>query len=417
MSKSPRPRIPKLGDLKPAPYNPREISDEALEALKTSISEFGDISGLVWNSRTGHLVAGHQRLAALREKHGAALKMKAGVLEAPGGLRFPVRVVDWPEIKEKSANIAANSPLLAGDFTAALGPLLADIMPQMGDLAASLRFDDIEIPPDPDELPIVDADPQIDQAAELNKTWKVKRGDLWGLGAHRLLCGDCTEKDDVGRLVGDVRPLLMVTDPPYGVEYDPNWRNEEAKKGNLAYAASRIGKVQGDQRVDWSPAWQLFSGDVFYCWHAGRHASEVQRSMEAATFEIRSQIIWAKSNFPISRGHYHWRHEPCWYAVRKGAQAHWIGDRTQTTLWEVNLDKNVEGGHSTQKPLELMARPIRNHDAPEVYDPFLGSGTTLIAAENLGRICYAMEIAPDYCAVTLQRFMDATGKKPKRITS
>jgi len=126
------------------------------------------------------------------------------------------------------------------------------------------------------------------------------------------------------------------------------------------------------------------------------------------------QIIWAKSNFPIGRGDYHVRHEPCWYAVRKGQAAHRTEDRTQTTLWQINLDKNVEGGHSTQKPVECMARAIRNHNFSDVYDPFLGSGTTMVAAEQLGRICYGMEIEPKYVAVALER-MAGMGLEPKLV--
>ncbi len=248
-----------------------------------------------------------------------------------------------------------------------------------------------------------DLGPQIDRAAELQEKWGTALGQLWQIGGHRLLCGDSTKPESVLRVLAGERPLLMVTDPPYGVDYDPNWRSEEAAKGTLSYAARRLGEVENDDRVDWSEAWLLFPGEVFYCWHAGRHASAVQRSMEAAGFEVRSQIVWAKSNFPISRGHYHWRHEPCWYAVRKGAQAHWIGDRTQTTVWDIDLDCNVEGGHSTQKPLECMARPIRNHDSDLVYDPFLGSGTTMVACQLLGRRCLAIEISPAYVAVALER--------------
>ena len=209
----------------------------------------------------------------------------------------------------------------------------------------------------------------------------------------------------------DIPLSLMVTDPPYGVEYDPNWRNEAAEAGLLAYAASRVGKVEQDDRVDWSEAWRLFPGNVIYCWHAGRHASSVQSSLESCNFEIRCQIIWAKSNYPISRGHYHWRHEPCWYAVRKGATAEWIGDRKQTTLWEINLDRNVDGGHSTQKPLECMERPIRNH-AGDVYEPFSGSGTTIIACERLKRKCRAVEISPAYVSVAIERWHQVTGKDP-----
>lgn len=119
-------------------------------------------------------------------------------------------------------------------------------------------------------------------------------------------------------------------------------------------------------------------------------------------FEIRNQIIWAKPHFPISRGHYTYRHEPLWYAVRKGATAHWIGDATENTVWNIALDKNVEGGHSTQKPLECMAHPIRNHEG-DVYDPFLGSGTTLVACQNLGRRGRGIEISAAYVAVCLER--------------
>ena len=204
----------------------------------------------------------------------------------------------------------------------------------------------------------------------------------------------------MARLLGDARPNLMVTDPPYGVEYDPAWRQREAEKGNLAYAAMRVGEVANDDRFDWSTVWASFAGNVLYCWHASR----VQDSLEAAGFELRAQIIWVKLHFPISRGHYHWRTEPCWYAIRNGETASWVGDRKQTTAWDdIPLDVNVDGGHSTQKPVELMARSIRNHTG-DVYDPFLGTGTTLIAAEQLGRTCYGMEIEPQYVDVTRQRY-------------
>jgi DNA modification methylase len=231
-------------------------------------------------------------------------------------------------------------------------------------------------------------------------------GDLWVIGGkHRLVCGDATDAATVARLMAGANPQLMVTDPPYGVEYLPEWRDGRVGEfGNHA----RVGEqMRNDDQVDWSVAFNRFVGGVVYCWHAGRHASAVQDSLLASGLEVRSQIIWVKQHFAISRGHYHWHHEPCWYAVRKGAQADWRGDHKQTTVWEIS-SLNPAGrqeerlSHGTQKPLECMQRPIRNH-AGDVYDPFLGSGTTLIAAHREGRTCYGIEIEPRYCDVILKR--------------
>ena len=153
-------------------------------------------------------------------------------------------------------------------------------------------------------------------------------GDLWLLGPHRLLCGDATVATDVERLLDGVTPLLMVTDPPYGVDYDPAWRNKAG-----AAATRRTGKVLNDDRADWREAWALFPGDIAYVWHGALHAATVAESLEVAGFAIRSQIIWAKERLVLSRGDYHWQHEPCWYAVKKTGKGHWAGDRKQTTLW------------------------------------------------------------------------------------
>ncbi|MEX0789893.1 MAG: DNA methyltransferase, partial [Actinomycetota bacterium] len=243
---------------------------------------------------------------------------------------------------------------------------------------------------------------------------KTRLGDLWILGSHRLLCGDATNRADVERLLAGARPLLTVTDPPYGVGYDPAWRERAANEGRLAYTARRTGQVPNDDRADWRAAWDLCPSDVLYCWHAGLHSAAAQEGLEAAGFRTRAQIIWTKPHFPISRGHYHWRHEPCWYAVRKGASTHWCGDRKQTTVWEMALDPNVSGGHSTQKPVQAMERPIRNHDAPSVYDPFLGSGTTLVACERAGRQFFGMEIDPRYLDVSVARWERFTGETARR---
>jgi len=237
----------------------------------------------------------------------------------------------------------------------------------------------------------------------------VVNGDLWQLGKHRLACGDATDPATVSRLLGHARPRLMVTDPPYGVGYEPEWRE---KLGVRA-----IGKVLNDHRANWRDAWALFPGDIVYCWHAGVHASAVEASLAAAGFRVRSQIIWDKGRLIISRGHYHWRHEPCWYAVRKLKTANWRGDRKQVTVWQIP-HRRSDTGHSTQKPVECMRRPILNHtlQGDAVYDPFVGSGTTIIAAEMTGRRCYAIELSPDCCALAIARWEQHTGRKAKLVS-
>ncbi len=201
----------------------------------------------------------------------------------------------------------------------------------------------------------------------------------------------------------------MVTDPPYGVEYDPSWRADAGINKN----PDKQGKVQNDDVADWTPAWSLFPGDVAYVWHAGRRASEVQSSLENSGFDIICQIIWSKDRFALSRGDYHWKHEPCWYAVRSGSTHHWNGARDQHTIWDIKRADDTGHGHGTQKPIDCMMRPIQNNSSrgDSIYDPFLGSGTTLIACEKTGRTCYGMEIDPHYCDVIVKRWEDFTGKK------
>jgi DNA modification methylase len=164
--------------------------------------------------------------------------------------------------------------------------------------------------------------------------------------------------------------------------------------------------------ADWLEAWQLFPGDVAYAWHGGLRSVEQAHSLERAGFVIRSQIVWNKGRLVISRGDYHWQHEACWYAVRKGKTGHWNGSRTESTVWDIAKPQTSETGHSTQKPVECMQRPIENNSlAGElVYDPFVGSGTTIIAAERAGRLCRAVELYPPYVDVAVERWQNFTGK-------
>jgi len=209
----------------------------------------------------------------------------------------------------------------------------------------------------------------------------------------------------------------MVTDPPYGVNYDPSWRDEADKAGVLGnkYPTRSLGKVKNDDRADWTEAWELFNGNVVYIYHAGLFSNVVGDSLIKAGFELKSQIIWVKPHFALSRGDYHWKHEPIWYGVRKGKQHQWQGSRKEHTVWEI-AGMNVMGashdeadevtGHGTQKPIECMKRPILNsskkHDI--IYDPFGGSGSTLIACEQTKRKCYIMELDPKYCQVIKNRW-------------
>jgi DNA modification methylase len=246
----------------------------------------------------------------------------------------------------------------------------------------------------------------------------IVRGELFMLGAHRLLCGDATSAGDVTRLLDGATPGLMATDPPYGVSYDPAWRHRVNPHQRTA-----VGRVMNDDRAEWTAAWQLFPGAIAYVWHAALKAPIVAADLETAGFKIRSQIIWQKQHFALSRGDYHWAHEPAWYAVRGTGQ--WRGDRRQTTVWEVpNLNPmggtraadNAVTGHGTQKPVRLFELPMLNHTlvGEALYDPFCGSGTALIAAEKLGRACYALEIDPQYVQVTVTRWEAFTGQKAVR---
>ena len=171
---------------------------------------------------------------------------------------------------------------------------------------------------------------------------------------------------------------------------------------------ARTGAVANDDRADWREAWALFPGDVAYVWHAGVHAKTVAESLEAAGFLVRSQIIWSKPRFVLGRGDYHWQHEPCFYAVRKSATGHWQGAHDQSTVWAIGAigDEDEATVHGTQKPVECMRRPMINNSAKDdaIYEPFAGSGTTIIAAENTGRVCLAMEIDPRYCDVIVERW-------------
>ena len=382
------------------PYarNARTHTDEQVAQVAASIREWG-WTNPVLVGEDGGIIAGHCRVLAGR---------KLGLAEVPVMLAS-----GWSEAQKRAYVLADNQLALnAGWDQDMLRLELTELQAVDFDLGL-IGFGDAQLAgllqsnpglTDPDDVPEPPAVPVA------------QRGDVWRLGRHRLVCGDSTSADDVRAALGGVSPHLMVTDPPYGVEYSADWRNKALRADGTPIAGRAIGKVTNDNRLDWREAWALFPGDVAYVWHADRHASAVQASVEAAGFNIRCQVIWAKGRFAIGRGDYHWQHEPCWYAVRKGKTGHWSGDRSQSTLWEISHSKS-ETGHSTQKPVECMKRPIENNSSPgqAVYDPFLGSGTTLIAAEMTGRVCHGLEIDPTYCDVIVERWQNFTGEKAERL--
>jgi len=375
----------KVSSLKKNPENPRQIRDEKFEKLKASIQEFPQMMALrpMIVDETNTVLGGNMRLNAIKA---------LGMTEIPD--EWVKRSDELTDEEKKRFVITDNSSFGEYDW-AAIANEWSDL--PLADWGLDVPgFEEIETEGD------ADAEPQIDKAAEVNKKWKVKRGDLWQIGEHRLLCGDSTKKEDVEKVLGGAKPNLMVTDPPYGVNYDPSWRVEAGISKNT----DKMGKVTNDDNADWTEAWLLSPSSVAYVWHDGLQASIVQASLEIASFELRSQIVWAKDRMALSRGDYHWKHEPCWYAVRKGETSKRNEDRTQTTLWEIVSREDSGHGHGTQKPLECMARPIRNHEG-DVYEPFAGSGTTIVASQNLGRKCYAIELNPDYCAVILERMQTA----------
>jgi DNA modification methylase len=402
------------------PLNWRTHPGPQRDALRGSLDTVGWVATVLVNRRTGFVVDGHARVEEALSRHEATV---------------PVLYVDL-DPDEEALVLATLDPIgaMATADTAKLEELLAGItvddaglLALLGDMAgvkAGLT--------DPDDVPEPSEEPYV------------KTGELWILGEPRLLCGDATNPEDVAKLLDGAAPTLLATDPPYGVSLDPTWRDgvynglgpaeqpymridghlgsDDATRAPVQRrgrtAGHRNTSISGDTRADWSEAFELVpSLEVAYVWCATTGMIEVGQGLERIGFELRQQIIWAKTQAAMSRSAYNWQHEPCWYAVRKGKTASWRGSHSDTTLWEMASPKMIMGGsteqkydHPTQKPVEAMGRAIGHH-AGDVYEPFCGSGTTLIAAEQLGRRCYAMEIDPKYVQVAIERWQNFSGAK------
>jgi len=440
----------KIDKLNPAVYNPRidlKPGDPRYERLKKSILEFGYVEPIVWNERTGNVVGGHQRLKILLDL---------------GYELVDVVIVDLDAEKEKALNLALNK--MGGDWDT---EMLASLLAELSDAGIDMEltgFSDEEIleliGKDGDEGEIVEDD--FDAAGEAEKIAEpiTKPGDIWILGRHRLMCGDSTKSEDMRRLMDGQLADMIFTDPPYNVAYEGK-------------TADRL-RIQNDSMKDHefhNFLYQAYKcmfevtkpGGAIYVAHADSEGVNFRSAMIEAGWLLKQCLIWAKNSLVLGRQDYHWRHEPILYGWKPGAAHKWYGGRKQdtiiedkhgvtivekdgrhlitiqngihtlvlsvpsyqveyasddagTTLWRIERpQRNSE--HPTMKPVALVARAILNSSQTGeiVLDPFGGSGTTLIAAEQTGRRAYLMELDPKYADVIVRRWEEFTGRRAEKL--
>jgi DNA modification methylase len=416
--------------------NPRK-NDAAVDRMCSSIREFG-FKIPVLARGDGEVVDGHLRLKAAR---------KLGTW--PGGDTSAIPVIlcdEWTPAQVKAFRLMVNRSVTWADWDEELLALeLQELNAADFDLSLT-GFDPKEI----DDLLLIQEDDDRANAVPPVPENPVSRpGDLWLCGKHRVLCGDSTRPEDVATLLGGCEPILMVTDPPYGIELDSEWRDRAGlntapgqKRTAISKAAAKLHPtapaepsymkhrteghtettISGDTRADWSEAFELVpSLQIAYVWHASIFTREVLNGLLRIGFLYPQQIIWNKGRTVLTRTHYWYQHEPCWYVRKKNAP--WFGKAGEnSTIWDSPSPKFIMGGsdeekfdHPTHKPVELMRRPILNHTkrGELIYEPFLGSGTTLAAAELTERVCCGMELDPKYVDVIVQRWQGLSGKQAK----
>lgn len=378
-------------DLLPADYNPRKDlkpGDAEYEKLKRSIEQFGYVEPVIWNKTTGRVVGGHQRLKVLMDM---------------GMTKVDCVVVEMDEDKEKALNIALNK--ISGDWDKdKLALLIADL--QGADFDVSLTgFEPAEIDDlFKDTLKDGVKDDDFDVGAELEKPTMTKPGDIWTLGRHRLICGDSTKAETYDLLMGSTKANLVITDPPYNVNYEGS-----------------AGKIKNDNMAD--DAFYNFLLDAYtqmhsamaddasiYVFHADTEGLNFRRAFADAGFYLSGCCIWKKQSLVLGRSPYQWQHEPCLYGWKKNGKHQWYTGRKETTIWEFDKPKK-NGDHPTMKPIPLLAYPIMNSSMSNsvVLDPFGGSGSTLIACEQTDRICYTVELDEKFCDVIVKRYIEQVG--------
>jgi len=378
----------KIDTLTLDPANVRRHPAKNLDTIKASLTRFGQQRPVLVNAK-GIIIAGNGTVMAAKALGWDHINIVRTDLDGSEATAYAIADNRTAELAEWDDD--------------ALAQQLAALQIEDAELAKAAGFDDKEIA----ALAEATVEVQEDEVPEAPVDPITKPGDLWLLGKHRLLCGDSTKAEAVARLMDGAKAGMMVTDPPYGVDYD----------GGQATVKKRE-KLSGDNTTEifnagLSAALNAVPCGAWYIWHAGRYAEPVYAAIRKCGFEVRALIVWnkLKAHYGAPSAHYCQKHEPCLYAVRDSAG--FCGPSNEVTVWDIEQPHRNEH-HPTQKPIICMARAIRNHDAESVYDPFLGSGTTLIAAEQLGRKCYGMEISPAYCDVIVKRWETLTGKKAQR---
>jgi DNA modification methylase len=390
--------------------NPRK-NDAVVDRMCSSIREFGFKIPVLARS-DGEVVDGHLRLKAAQ---------KLRISEVP-----VILCDEWSAAQVKAFRLMVNRSVTWAQWDDELLALeLQELNEADFDLSLTgfdpKEIDDLLLDPGDDE--------QANAAPPLPENPVSRLGDLWLCGPHRVLCGDATSPEAVARLLEDRKPSLLVTDPPYGIELDSEWRDRAGLNGfgpaEASYMKHRTEghtetTISGDTRADWSEAFELVpSLQIAYVWHASIFTREVLNGLLRIGFLYPQQIIWNKGRTVLTRTHYWYQHEPCWYVRKKNAP--WFGKAGEnSTIWDSASPKFIMGGsdeekfdHPTQKPVDLMRKPILNHTKRSelVYEPFLGSGTTLAAAELTERVCVGMELDPKYVDVIVQRYQTLSGKK------
>ena len=379
-----------LKDLKPAAYNPRKKlkkGDKEYEKIKQSLLKFGYVDPIIVNDDLT-VIGGHQRLTVLKDLDYKTAKCV---------------IVDLPKEDEKALNIALNK--ITGQWDEAL---LAELLVDLQESDFNLDLTGFEPPEIDDILSNVHdkelSEDEFDVEEELKKPTVSRRGDVWQLGKHRVICGDSTKSETYDQLLGDKKANLVVTDPPYNVDVEETAGkilNDNMSDGDFyQFLLSMFTQVENHMETDAS----------IYVFHADTEGLNFRKAFKDAGFYLSGCCIWKKNSLVLGRSPYQWQHEPCLYGWKKKGKHQWFSDRKQTTIWEYDRPKSSKD-HPTMKPIQLMAYPIQNSSmrGTIVLDPFLGSGSTLIAADQTGRVCYGIELDEKFVDVIVKRYIEVTG--------